>query len=141
MKFPFVQNISSEEETVNLAKLFSGIVQKGDCVSLVGNLGTGKTFFAKALCKEFCIDDANSPTFALLNVYMGDEKFFHFDFYRVRSEQELLDIGLYDYLNDEEAITLIEWADMFPEVLPRKRYEIEITLNEDFSRTFTIRKL
>jgi len=141
MKFPFVQNIYSEEETINLAKSFSSIVQKGDCVSLIGNLGTGKTFFTKVLCKEFSIDNANSPTFALLNVYLGKEKFFHFDFYRVRSEQELLDIGLYDYLNDDEAISMIEWADLFPAVLPKKRYEILITLNGDFSRTFTIRKL
>ncbi|MFA6598100.1 MAG: tRNA (adenosine(37)-N6)-threonylcarbamoyltransferase complex ATPase subunit type 1 TsaE [Ignavibacteriaceae bacterium] len=141
MKFPFVQNISSEEDTINLAKSFSSIVQKGDCVSLIGNLGTGKTFFTKVLCKEFSIDDANSPTFALLNVYLGKEKFFHFDFYRVRSEQELLDVGLYDYLNDDEAISMIEWADLFPAVLPQKRYEILITLNDDFSRTFTIKKL
>ncbi|MCK9212442.1 MAG: tRNA (adenosine(37)-N6)-threonylcarbamoyltransferase complex ATPase subunit type 1 TsaE [Ignavibacteriaceae bacterium] len=141
MQFPFVQNIYSEEETINLAKVFSLLLQKGDCVSLIGNLGTGKTFFVKNLCKEFLIDDANSPTFALLNVYLGKEKFFHFDFYRVRSEQELLDIGLYDYLNDEEAVSIIEWADLFPAVLPKKRYEITITLNDDFSRTFTIRKL
>ena len=141
MEFPFVQNIYAEEETINLAKSFSSILQKGDCVSILGNLGTGKTFFVKALCKEFLIDDANSPTFALLNVYVGKEKFFHFDFYRVLSEQELLDIGLYDYLNDEEAVSIIEWADLFPAVLPKKRYEITIILNADFSRTFTIDKL
>lgn len=141
MKFPFVQNIYSEEETIKLAKVFSAILQKGDCVSLIGNLGTGKTFFVKSLCKEFLIDDANSPTFALLNVYLGKEKFFHFDFYRVRSEQELLDIGIYDYLNDDEAVSIIEWADLFPALLPKKQYEITITLNDDFSRTFTIRKL
>jgi len=141
MKFPFVQNIYSEEETINLAKVFSAILQKGDCVSLIGNLGTGKTFFVKSLCKEFLIDDANSPTFALLNVYLGKEKFFHFDFYRVRSEQELLNIGIYDYLNDDEAVSIIEWADLFPALLPKKRYEITIILNDDFSRTFTIEKL
>ena len=95
----------------------------------------------KALCKEFLIDDAKSPTFALLNVYSGKEKFFHFDFYRVRTERELLDIGFHDYLNDEEAISLIEWADLFPALLPKKRYEIVIMLNEDFSRTFNIKKL
>ncbi|MCK9426859.1 MAG: tRNA (adenosine(37)-N6)-threonylcarbamoyltransferase complex ATPase subunit type 1 TsaE [Ignavibacteriaceae bacterium] len=141
MKFPFIQNIYSEEETISIAKTFSTILQKGDCVSLIGNLGAGKTFFVKYLCKEFLIDDANSPTFAILNVYLGKEKFFHFDFYRVRSKQELLDIGLYDYLNDEEAVTIIEWADLFQAVLPKKRYEITIILNEDFSRTFTIEKL
>jgi tRNA threonylcarbamoyl adenosine modification protein YjeE len=141
MKFPFIQNIYSEEETISIAKTFSAILQKGDCVSLIGNLGAGKTFFVKNLCKEFLIDDANSPSFAILNVYLGKEKFFHFDFYRVRSKQELLDIGLYDYLNDEEAVTIIEWADLFQAVLPKKRYEITIILNEDFSRTFTIEKL
>ena len=141
MVFPFVQNIFSEEETANLAKEFSSLLQKGDCLSLVGNLGSGKTFFSKVLCKEFMIDDANSPTFALLNVYVGKEKFFHFDFYRVRSQQELLDIGIYDYLNDEEAITIIEWADLYPAVLPKNRYEISILINSDFSRTFRIEKL
>ncbi|MFA6979019.1 MAG: tRNA (adenosine(37)-N6)-threonylcarbamoyltransferase complex ATPase subunit type 1 TsaE [Ignavibacteriaceae bacterium] len=141
MEFPFVKNILSEEETSALAKEFSMILRKGDCISLVGNLGSGKTFFTKALCKEFLIEDANSPTFALLNVYVGEEKFFHFDFYRVRSEQELLGIGIYDYLNDEEAITIIEWADIFPSVLPKKRYEISIQINNDFSRTFRIEKL
>lgn len=141
MEFPFVQNIISEEETSILAKQFSAILQKGDCVSLIGNLGSGKTFFTKALCKEFLIGDANSPTFALLNLYVGKEKFFHFDFYRVKSEQELLDIGLYDYLNDEEAISIIEWADLFSRVLPKDRYEISIQINSDFSRTFKIEKL
>ena len=141
MKFPFVQNIFSEKETITIAKAFSSILCKGDCVSLIGNLGSGKTFFTKALCKEFSIDDATSPTFALLNVYLGKEKIFHFDFYRVLTEQELLDIGFYDYINDDEAISLIEWADMFPAFLPKDRYEVIITLNEDFSRTFTIRKL
>lgn len=141
MIFPFVQNIFTEEETSNLAKEFSSLLQKGDCVSLAGNLGSGKTFFTKALCKEFMIDDANSPTFALLNVYVGKVKFFHFDFYRVRSEQELLDIGLYDYLNDEEAISIIEWADLYAAVLPKNRYEIIILVNDDFSRTFRIEKL
>ncbi|NCQ18326.1 MAG: tRNA (adenosine(37)-N6)-threonylcarbamoyltransferase complex ATPase subunit type 1 TsaE [Ignavibacteria bacterium CG_4_8_14_3_um_filter_37_9] len=141
MQFPFVYHIFSEEETIALAKSFAAILQKGDCVALTGNLGTGKTFFVKALCKEFLIDDAKSPTFALLNVYSGKEKFFHFDFYRVRTERELLDIGFHDYLNDEEAISLIEWADLFPALLPKKRYEIVIMLNEDFSRTFNIKKL
>lgn len=141
MEFPFVQNIFSEEETSILAKQFSAILQKGDCVSLIGNLGSGKTFFTKALCKKFSINEVNSPTFALLNVYVGKEKFFHFDFYRVKSEQELLDIGLYDYLNDEEAISIIEWADLFPKVLPKDRYEISIQISSDFSRTFKIEKL
>ena len=141
MEFPFVKNILSEEETSLLAKEFSPILRKGDCISLVGNLGSGKTFFTKALCREFLIDDANSPTFALLNVYVGKAKFFHFDFYRVQSEQELLGIGIYDYLNDEEAITIIEWADLFPSVLPKNRYEISIQINSDFSRIFRIEKL
>ncbi len=141
MNFPFVQNILSEEETAALAKEFSSKLKKGDCISLVGNLGSGKTFFTKALCKEFSIDEVNSPTFALLNVYVGEEKFFHFDFYRVRANQELLDIGIYDYLNDDEAITIIEWADLFPSFLPKNRYEISIQLNSDDSRTFRIEKL
>lgn len=141
MNFPFAQNILSEEETASLAKEFASILKRGDCVSLIGNLGSGKTFFTKALCQEFSIDEVNSPTFALLNVYVGKEKFFHFDFYRVRANQELLDIGIYDYLNDDEAITIIEWADLFPSLLPKSRYEISIHIASDYSRTFRIEKL
>lgn len=141
MNFPAVKNISSEQETVELAKEFSSVLKKGDCVSLVGNLGSGKTFFTKSLCREFLIEEVTSPTFALLNVYVGKEKFFHFDFYRVRTKQELLDIGIYDYLNDDEAITIIEWADLFAELLPKQRYAISIIINGDSSRTFKIEKL
>jgi len=141
MQFPFIRHVTSEAETVKLAKMFSLLLKKGDCVSLVGNMGSGKTFFTKALCKEFEINDANSPTFALLNVYEGKEKFYHFDFYRMKSEEELLNIGIFDYLNDSDGITIIEWSDLFPQALPKNRYEIVIAINEDFSRTFTFQKL
>jgi len=141
MQFPFFQNIYSEEETTHLARTFSSVLKKGDAVALNGNLGSGKTFFTRAICREFQIENANSPSFTILNIYYGSQKIFHFDFYRIRTEHELLNIGIYDYLNDEESISIIEWADMFPGILPARRYEVKIIINDDFSRSFTIDKV
>ncbi len=135
----------SENETAAFARELAAELRAGDVLCLSGELGAGKTVFTRGLVEGLRDDTGStpvkSPTYTILNIYEGAPPIHHFDFYRVRSEQELLDIGLYDYLNNDEAITMIEWADLFPAVLPKKRYEILITLNGDFSRTFTIRKL
>ncbi len=136
MKFPFSKKIFSVEETSSLADDFVKILAPGDVVILNGNLGAGKTFFVKQILKKFNIDFVNSPTFAIVNEYYGKYIFYHFDFYRINREVELFDIGINDYLNNVEAITFIEWGNMFPDILPKKRIEIDITLNEDYSRQF-----
>ncbi|MCK7524620.1 MAG: tRNA (adenosine(37)-N6)-threonylcarbamoyltransferase complex ATPase subunit type 1 TsaE [Ignavibacteriales bacterium] len=58
---------------------------------------------------------------------MDDKTFYHFDFYRINKESELHDIGIEDYFNDEESIIFIEWGNLFPDVLPQKRIEINIS--------------
>lgn len=136
MKFPFSKKIFSVEETSSLADDFVKILAPGDVVILNGNLGAGKTFFVKQILKKFNIDFVNSPTFAIVNEYYGKYIFYHFDFYRINREVELFDIGINDYLNNVEAITFIEWGNMFPDILPKKRIEIDITLSEDYSRQF-----
>ena len=136
MKFPFSKKIFSVEETSSLADDFVKILAPGDVVILNGNLGAGKTFFVKQILKKFNIDFVNSPTFAIVNEYYGKYIFYHFDFYRINREVELFDIGINDYLNNVDAITFIEWGNMFPDILPKKRIEIDITLNEDYSRQF-----
>ena len=136
MKFPFSKKIFSVEETSSLADDFVKILAPGDVVILNGNLGAGKTFFVKQILKKFNIDFVNSPTFAIVNEFYGKYIFYHFDFYRINREVELFDIGINDYLNNVDAITFIEWGNMFPDILPKKRIEIDITLNEDYSRQF-----
>ena len=140
MKFPYSLKIFSEDETRQLAGEFSNSIGPGDVVILNGDLGTGKTFFVKALAKNFGITNVSSPTFAIVNEYSGTRKIYHFDFYRIEKAGELFDIGINDYLNDTDAITFIEWGNLFPEVLPAKTIEIIITMDDELNRNFSFIK-
>lgn len=140
MEFPFQTILNSEEDTIKAAKEFSKIISDGDVVALNGDLGSGKTFFVKAVCKEYKIENVNSPTFAIVYEYSGIKNVYHFDFYRIKKLEELYDIGIEDYLNDGEAILFIEWADLMGEILPKKHYSISINLLEDDKRKLEITK-
>lgn len=124
------------EDTAKLALQFSAKLKSGSVVVLNGSLGAGKTYFIKNAGLYFKVNEINSPSFAIVNEHKGIVKINHLDFYRINSASELYNIGIDDYLNDEDAITFIEWGNLFPEVLPRKRIEINITINSDYSRDF-----
>ncbi len=128
----------SESETAQFVEDFSSYLQPGDCIALNGELGAGKTFFTKCLGSLMGIAQISSPTFALVNVYEGTKKLYHLDFYRIRSADELFDIGFFEMLNDLTGIVLIEWADLFPEVLPQNRFEITIDIGEDTTRQIKV---
>ena len=88
--------------------------------ALVGDLGAGKTHFVKGVVEGVGISprSATSPTFTLLHEYTGGRlPVYHFDFYRLESATETLALGLDEYL-DGPGLTIIEWADKFPELLP-----------------------
>lgn len=141
MVFPYERISITEDDTKNIAVEFSEFIENGMVICLNGNLGAGKTFFIKKVLEVFDINNANSPTFAIVNELEGKKKFYHFDFYRINSEVELLDLGIEDYFNDEEAICFIEWADLFPKVLPSKRIEILISLVDENTRRFEFKSL
>jgi tRNA threonylcarbamoyladenosine biosynthesis protein TsaE len=86
------------------------------------------------------VGGVSSPTFALVNEYYGKLKYYHFDFYRIEEVREIYDIGFDEYMKDDDAVKFIEWGGLFPEVLPRKRTEIQITLDKDFNREFSFIK-
>lgn len=138
MKFPQKIITTNENETADLAKKFSEVLKQGDVVSLIGDLGAGKTFFVKNVLSTFGNNNGSSPTFAIVNVYKNKFIINHFDFYRIKKIEELYDIGFDDYLIDGEAITFIEWADLFPQILPKHRYEIKIKYISDNKREFII---
>lgn len=140
MEFPLQTIVSSEEETENLAKLFASELKGGEVIVLSGQLGVGKTFFVKKSLVNFGITWVNSPSFAIVNEYKNSFKFYHIDFYRLKSIKELFDIGFDDYLNDKGAIVFIEWGDLFLQVLPQKRFEINFKMNPDNSREIRIDK-
>jgi tRNA threonylcarbamoyladenosine biosynthesis protein TsaE len=139
MVLPLNKFSNSENETALIAKEFSNILKKGDLVLLNGDLGTGKTFFVKSVCEGFGIRNVSSPSFAIVNEYSGSEKIIHLDFYRIRKAKELLDIGFNDYLTDD-AIVFIEWAELYPEILPHKYYNIKFEYTNDLSRNIMITK-
>ncbi len=108
----------------------------GDVVALSGDLGAGKTHFSKGVVEGLGgNDEVTSPTFSLVHEYLsGRLPVFHFDFYRLESEGELLALGWDDYL-DERGVILAEWASKFPEILPSGTIRIEIAVEEDGSHT------
>lgn len=141
MEFPKKIIVKSESETIKFAEQFSNLLVPGDIIALIGNLGSGKTFFVKSALSAFGFTLANSPTFTIVNVYSTKFKIHHFDFYRIKKIEELYDIGFEDYIMDQEAVSFIEWADLFPEIVPMHRYEIVINSLNDFEREIIINKL
>lgn len=111
---------SSAEETRRYGREFASSLQSGDIVSLTGQLGAGKTVFMKGITEFFnCADQLSSPTFPILNVYQGslrgeDVVLHHFDLYRIHSVSELDTIGFDEYLSSAY-LSVVEWADQFPE--------------------------
>lgn len=132
--------VNSISETEEIARNFAEMVNCGDVIAINGNLGAGKTLFTKAFCLRYDIDEVFSPTFSIVNEYYGDKKVFHFDFYRLKDVNELAEIGFYDYLNDDYAVTIIEWANLYKEILPKKHYEVNIEILDENKRRITITK-
>jgi tRNA threonylcarbamoyladenosine biosynthesis protein TsaE len=127
-KKEFISN--SPEETLQIAKDFSQELKAGDVIALIGNLGTGKTIFVKGICEGLnATQNPLSPTFSIINEYNGKFTIYHFDFYRIKDLEELYDIGYEDYFNDE-SICLVEWADLFEEVLPENHIRVIIEFGE-----------
>lgn len=109
-----------------------------------GEMGAGKTTFISALSQALGVDEdeANSPSFAIVNEYRSDttaELIYHFDLYRLENLEEVMDIGFEDYL-DSGAICLIEWPDIVDDILPDDTVRVEIRANDDGSRDILVSK-
>jgi len=126
------------EETAELGAEFAADVAVGSVISLEGPLGAGKTQFTKGLARAMGCAEASSPSFALLHEYPGRSLvLFHYDFYRLESAEELLNAGYDDCL--AEGVTLIEWGNKFPEVLPPDAWRLQFEILPEGGRR--IRKL
>ena len=105
-----------------------------------GEMGAGKTSFIKSICSELkVIDNVSSPTFSIVNVYQTQtvDEVFHFDFYRIKSLEEVYDIGYEDYFYSDQ-YCLMEWPEMIDKLLPDDTIKVEIKVNhKNLSRTFT----
>ncbi len=141
MELPFVKIVNSEEQTKKIAVKFAELLSNNNVkiAALNGNLGAGKTTFVKFIAEYFNIKNVTSPSFAIVNEYYGKWKIYHFDFYRLKKIEELYDIGFEDYLNDTESIILIEWGNLFEEILPEERIEINIEIINETERKIEIK--
>lgn len=109
-----------------------------------GGMGAGKTTFISALSQALGVDadEANSPSFAIVNEYRSDttaELIYHFDLYRLDNLEEVMDIGFEDYL-DSGALCLIEWPEIVADILPDDTVWVDIRSNDDGSRDITVTK-
>lgn len=105
-----------------------------------GEMGVGKTTLIKELAKIIGVTDAlSSPTFSIVNEYKTqNDKLYHFDCYRITSEEEALDFGIEEYL-DSNHWNLIEWPENIKNLLPKKNTIIELTKNSNGSRTINLK--
>jgi tRNA threonylcarbamoyladenosine biosynthesis protein TsaE len=106
-----------------------------------GKMGAGKTTFIIALCKQLgATDIVNSPTFTIINEYRTDNGslIYHFDFYRIKSPDELLDIGITDYFY-EDVYSFIEWPEMAEKLMPDDIVKVYIKEIDENKRELEIR--
>jgi len=110
--------INHEKECKLLGSIISSKLNKGDVISLEGDLGSGKTTFIKGILKGLNYNyDVTSPTFTLINEYNADLKVIHIDFYRENNIQRWQEIGINEYLYSDNLV-LIEWGNMISDILP-----------------------
>lgn len=111
--------VRDEEEMEALGAALGAELPPGSVLALVGGLGAGKTRMVKGLARGAGYGgEVTSPTFALVHEYRGGRlPLFHLDLYRLKSADELLAIGWDEFL-DEGGLVIVEWADLFPELLP-----------------------
>lgn len=112
-----------------------------DCKVILfhGDMGTGKTTFIKSLLKIMQSNDvATSPSFSIVNEYnIPNDKVFHFDFYRLESEEEAYNFGIEDYLNSNNWL-FMEWPERISSILPKKTASINITFLDFSKRKLTL---
>jgi len=116
----------SESETRAIGTRVASLLEKGDNIAFIGELGSGKTCFIKGICEGLGVEEyVTSPTFTLINEYRGKFPVYHFDFYRIKSEEEIYGLGYEEYFYGD-GICLIEWADRITAFLNRNRIEIHM---------------
>ena len=139
---PRSETVRNEDETVKLAAWVGALLKPGDVVTLTGDLGAGKTAFARALINSLSHEpeEVPSPTFTIVQLYdLPQGTLWHFDLYRLAEEErDILELGWEDARRD--GIALIEWPDRLGGLLPADRLEINIGFidGSDTARTVTL---
>ena len=123
----------SEDDTIELAQNIESEKFPNMVICLIGDLGSGKTVFAKAFAKALGINDnITSPTFNIIKEYDGGEmKMFHMDVYRLSDIKQ--DLGIEEYFT-KRGVCIIEWADLIEDILPKNRLDIKFKMIDENTR-------
>lgn len=118
--------VTTVDETYKIGESIGSLVNSGDIICLIGDLGTGKTHLTKGIAKGLNIkDNITSPTFTIVNEYTGRLKLYHFDVYRVNDPDEIAAIGFDEYIFSD-GVSIIEWANYIEELIPPNKLTITI---------------
>jgi tRNA threonylcarbamoyladenosine biosynthesis protein TsaE len=131
----------SVEETEAIGQLISKSLKGTEIIALYGGLGAGKTAFTRGIVTGLGMEDCvSSPTFSIVNEYLGDIPVYHFDMYRIDSWDDLYSIGFFEYIDN--GVLIIEWSENIEGALPDDYIKISISYgNSDNERIFEIEGL
>lgn len=133
-------NAFALEDLPQIAKELLSAIGNHKIITFYGEMGAGKTTLIKQLCKTLKVTDTiQSPTFSIVNEYLTEDnqQIYHFDFYRIKEEEEALDFGVEEYFYSGN-YCFIEWPEKIPNLIPEKAVKVSITLTEDNKRLITI---
>jgi len=125
-------DLPSEAATISIARRLAAVARAGDVIALNGDLGAGKTSFARSFIAAMTgqAEEAPSPTFTLVQTYDSERgTIWHFDLYRLERADDALELGLEDAL--AEGITLIEWPTRIAGLLPDERLDVTLSFQRD----------
>lgn len=131
---------NSPEATLEVGKRLGELLQPGDFIALAGDLGAGKTHFVRGVvlgATPETDDSVSSPTFTLLNEYCCRIPIYHFDLYRITSEDEVIELGFDEYFFGGGA-SLVEWPDRLGGEIPPDRLELHFSYIDEQSRSIGI---
>ena len=128
----------NEKETEELGAKFAKNLPGGTVIAMYGDLGAGKTAFVRGMAKGMGLTcRVTSPTFTIVNEYLGDRELIHFDMYRLQNADELFDIGWEDYLS-RGAICAVEWSENVRDAFTGDEITLTIEKLDDSTRKITI---
>lgn len=137
----------STAETQDLASKLLHTLNEKNVIALYGDLGGGKTTFSQGVAKELGINRRIiSPTFTIIKNYSLEtsrkdfifQRLYHVDLYRIGDPEEVIDLGILDFMKDPQSIILIEWAEKMEEYLPKRRIDVRFEYIDESKRRITI---
>ncbi len=120
-----------EEETAHIGEVLGRVLKRPLVVALQGELGTGKTVFVRGAARGLEVkEQVSSPTFVLLKIYSGRLPVYHFDFYRLSADDDILELGFEEYLPGD-GTAFIEWPERLPHLLPPHYLQVNLERFDD----------